>query len=108
MGRNVAKLNSSRVAKIAVASSEHEIVVQGSVMMERFRTRPRGAVLGVFIGDSGRRSMNGTVVLMILAQVVKINVEGFIKKNDESKIICGVDRSSEAEATSYASNSPNQ
>jgi hypothetical protein len=46
--------------------------------------------------------MNGTVLLMTLAEVVKISVEGWIKKNDESKIICGVDRSNEADATSYA------
>jgi hypothetical protein len=105
VGRNVAKLNSRRVAKIAVDRSEHDIVVYGSVMMERFRTRLRGAVLGEFIGDSGRRSMNGTAVLMTLAKVVKINVEGWIRKKDDSKIICGVDRNNEADATSYAARS---
>lgn len=71
-------------------------------MMERFRTSPRGAVLGVCVGDSGRKTRNGKVLLMTLAEVVKISVEGWIKKNDESKIICGVDRSNEADATSYA------
>ena len=71
-------------------------------MMERFRTRPRGAVLGVCVGDSGRKTINGNVLLMMLAEVVKISVEGWIKKNDESKIICGVERSNEADATSYA------
>ena len=101
-GRKVAKENSSKVAKMAVANNEQDIVVQGSVMIERFRTSPRGAVLGVFTGDRGRRSINGTVVLTTLAKVVKINVEGLIKKNEESKIICGVERSKEAEATSYA------
>ena len=101
----MAKLNSRRVAKIAVARSEHDIVVYGSVMMERFRTRLRGAVLGEFIGDSGRRSVNGTVVLMTLAEVVKINVEGWIRKKDDSNIICGVERNNEADATSYAARS---
>lgn len=102
VGRNVAKLNSRRVAKIAVARSEQDIVVYGSVMMDRFRTRPRGAVLGAFVGDSERRSINGTVVLMTLAEVVKISVEGWIRKNDDSNIICGVVRNSEEDATSYA------
>jgi hypothetical protein len=102
VGRNVAKLNSRRVAKIAVARSEQDIVVYGSVIMDRFRTNPRGAVLGAFVGDSDRRSMNGTVVLMTLAVVVKISVEGWIRKKDESNIICGVERNNEADATSYA------
>lgn len=102
VGRNVAKLNSRRVAKIAVARSEQDMVVYGSVMMDRFRTKPRGAVLGAWVGESDRRSMNGTVVHITLAVVVNTNVDGWIRKKDESNIICGVERNNEADATSYA------
>lgn len=102
VGRNVAKLNSSSVAKIAVANKEQDIMVQGSMTMERFRTSPRGAVLALLTSESGRSSMNGTVVLITLAKVVKISVEGCIRKKDDRSITCGVDRRRDAAATSYA------
>ena len=53
-------------------------------------------------GERGRSSMNGTVVLITLAEVVKISVEGWIRKKDDRRMTCGVDKSRDAAATSYA------
>jgi len=46
MGRKVAKLSWSSVTKMAVARSEVDRVVKGSVRMARLRTRSRGAEFG--------------------------------------------------------------
>ena len=46
-GRNVAKLNSRRTAKMAVASKDVAIVVQGSVRIDLFLTLPLAAEAGL-------------------------------------------------------------
>lgn len=78
-GRKVAKLNSSKTAKIAVASREVAMVVHGSLRMERFRTVPFGAECGACAGETRRISLKGAVTDIMFAIVVKRIVVGLIE-----------------------------